>query len=184
MKRNQFLKIMAACIAMLFFAAISVQAQTNAPQPRYKDVVVDNPTAEPDMKVVSDFVNALTAGNIDQAKGLMSAGFKGYGPSATDSATIQQLVATWQENYKMQSNRKTSFVTQTFKVLSGNLQGNWVSLWGDYTFTQSGKTITFPYQYTAMVADGKIVMSRIYYDVLSIATQLGSKLVPPDAAKK
>lgn len=53
-------------------------------------------------------------------------------------------MANWTENYKTQSNCKVTFVTKTFKVLSGNLKGNWVSMWGDYTFTQAGKTITFP----------------------------------------
>ena len=77
-------------------------------------------------------------------------------------------------------NRKIAFVTQTFRVLSGNLKGNWVSMWGDYTFTdaKAAKQYRFPFQYTASVANGKITSDRVYYDALSILTQLGFKVHP------
>ncbi len=170
-----------ALTASLLFVSASAQAQNT---PRYKDVVVDNPTAEADMKVVGDFVNALVSGDLDKAKSLAAPTYIGRGPSRLDSANIDKELTSWKANYKTQSDRKVAFVTQTFKVLSGNLKGNWVSLWGDYTFTQAGKTITFPFQYTASVADGKVTSARIYYDNLYILSQLGFKVTPPEVAKK
>ena len=130
-----------AVAASLLFIGAAAQAQNTS---RYKDVVVDNPTAEADMKVVGDFVNALVSGDQDKAKSLAAPTYIGRGPSRLDSANIEKAMANWTENYKTQSNCKVTFVTKTFKVLSGNLKGNWVSMWGDYTFTQAGKTITFP----------------------------------------
>ena len=51
-----------AVAASLLFMGTNAQAQnTPASAPRYKDMVVDNPTAEADMKVVGDFINALTS---------------------------------------------------------------------------------------------------------------------------
>ncbi|SOD97456.1 nuclear transport factor 2 family protein [Spirosoma fluviale] len=167
--------------ALLLFVSASAQAQQT---PRYKDVVVENPNAEADMKVVSDFINALVSGDLAKARSLASPTYIGRGPAATDSANVDKVIQNWQGNHKTQSDRKVTFVTQTFKVLSGALKGNWVSLWGDYTFTQAGKTIKFPFQYTAGVADGKILGDRIYYDVLSIYTQLGFKVTPPETSKK
>jgi ketosteroid isomerase-like protein len=176
-------------IAFLFgsLSLISCQKQEEKEKtttPRYKDVVVENPTAEADMKVVSDFINALVSGDQDKARLLASPTHIGRGPSRLDSANLDKELANWRTNYKTQSDRKVAFVTQTFKVLSGKLKGNWVSLWGDYTFTQAGKTITFPFQYTAGVADGKVMDARIYYDNMAIATQLGYKVTPPDTTKK
>jgi ketosteroid isomerase-like protein len=171
-----------AVAASLLLIGTAAQAQNNPP--RYKDLVVDNPTAEADMKVVGDFVNALVSGDQDKAKSLAAPTYIGRGPSRLDSANIGKELASWQANYKTQSDRKVAFVTQTFKVLSGNLKGNWVSLWGDYTFTQAGKTITFPFQYTASVADGKVTSARIYYDNMAIVTQLGFKVTPPEVPKK
>lgn len=162
----------------------TAQAQsTPSSQPRYKDVVGENPNAEADIKVVSDFVNSLVAGNVGVAKTLMTDNYKGYGPSATDSATGEQTITGWQENYKTQSNRKVDFVAETFDVKSGNLQGHWVSVWGDYSFAENGKDVKFPFQYTAHVTKGKIDTDRIYYDRLYIMQTLGYKVTPPTDKK-
>lgn len=152
-------------------------------QPRYKDVVVENPNAEADMKVVGDYVNSLVSGDLDKAKPLTTANYKGYGPSPADSATNEQTMAGWQQSYKTQSNRKVAFVQQTFEVKAGDLQGHWVSVWGDYSCTENGKDIKFPFQYTAHVTNGKIDTDRIYYDRLYIMQTLGYKLTPPEGNK-
>ncbi len=170
---------------LLTVFATAVQAQsTTAPPPRYKDVVVDNPNAEADMKVVGDFVNALTAGDLDKAKSLLAEKYKGYGPSPVDSTTAEKTISSWTESNKVQLNRKVSFVTQTFRVLQGDLKGNWVSMWGDYSFTQDGKNVAFPFQYTARVTDGKIDTDRVYYDRMYIMQTLGFKVTPPEKAKQ
>ena len=66
---------------------------------------------------------------------------------------------------------------------TGDLKGNWVSLWGDYSFTQNGKDLKFPFQYTARVTKGKIDIDRIYYDRLYILQTLGYKVTPPENNK-
>ena len=172
---------------ILFFAAFfllavftyKVKAQATTAQPSYKEMVGETPDAEADMKVVGDFVNALTAGDLVKAKSQLADGYKGYGPAPTDSTNPEQTISNWTENYKTQSDRKVTFVTQTFRVLQGDLKGDWVSLWGDYTFTQSGKTLKFPLQYTARVTNGKIDTDRVYYDRLYIVTSLGYTVTPP-----
>ena len=161
-------------IIITLFSITKVTAQQT-----YKELIGDNPTAEADMKVVGDFVKSLTSGDLNKAKALAAPNYIGRGPSQLDSASIEKSLATWEANYKVQSNRNVTFVTQTFRVLSGSLEGNWVSLWGNYTFTQAGKTITFPFQYTAKVVGGKILSDRIYYDRQYILTELGYKTSPP-----
>jgi ketosteroid isomerase-like protein len=175
--------------ASLMLTVLATYAQTKpatakpaaAKQLRYKDVVVDNPNAEADMKVVGDYVNSVVSGDLDKVKTLLAENYKGHGPSPIDSTTAEQAITNWKENYKTQSDRKVSFVTQTFKVLQGNLKGNWVSLWGDYSFTQDGKNVSFPFQYTARVTAGKIDEDRIYYDRMYILQTLGFKVTPPEA---
>ena len=175
--------LLLASFATQVFVTI-VHAQTApATPPRYKDVVADNPNAEADMKVVGDFVNALTNADLDKAKSLLADKYKGYGPSPLDSSTAEQTLTGWKENYKVQMNRKVSFVTQTFKVLLGDLKGSWVSVWGDYSFTQGGKNVSFPFQYTARVTNGKIDTDRIYYDRMFVMQTLGFTVTPPQPAK-
>ncbi|MBC7688064.1 MAG: hypothetical protein H7211_07785 [Aquabacterium sp.] len=174
--------LLASVVTQVFVTVVHAQT-TPAKQPRYKDVVADNPNAEADMKVVGDFVNALTNADLDKAQSLLAEKYKGYGPSLLDSSTAEQTLTGWKENYKMQMNRKVSFVTQTFKVLLGDLKGSWVSLWGNYSFTQGGKNVSFPFQYTARVSSGKIDTDRIYYDRMFIMQTLGFKVTPPEPAK-
>lgn len=176
-------KLLPVTALWLAAAATPAQAQSSAPIPRYKDMVADNPTAEADIKVVSDYVNALVSGNTDKAKALLAAKFKGYGPAPTDLATVAQTISNWQRTYQMQANRKVEFVTQTFHVKAGALRGNWVSMWGNYSFTEGSKSVKFPFQYTAHVTNGKIDQDRIYYDQLYIVSALGYKVTPPEASK-
>jgi hypothetical protein len=172
-------------VSFLLLAAANspVQAQTKSATPlRYKDTVEANATADADIKVVSEYVNTLIGGYADKAKVLLASNYKGYGPSAADSATTEKVVSNWKQSYKAQSNRTFNFVQATFTVKSGSLKGNWVSLWGNYGFTQNGKKLTLPVQYTAHVTNGKIDVDRIYYDNLAITQALGYKLTPSAAS--
>ncbi len=180
MKKVIQLNLIFATIFLTLFATIAHAQSTPSAQPRYKDVVVDNPNAETDMKVVSDFINALTNDNLDKAKSLLAERYKGYGPSPLDSTTTERTINSWKESNKIQLNRKVSFVTQTFRVLLGDLKGNWVSVWGDYSFTQNGKNVSFPFQYTARVINGKIDTDRIYYDRMFVLQTLGYTVTPPE----
>lgn len=182
MKRTINLSLTLA-VVLLAFTATKAGAQ-NADKPYHqKDMVGDNPTADADIKTVSNYTNWIVAGDIDKANALLASNFKGYGPGPVDSANMEQSTKAWQENYKTETNRKVNFVAQTFLVKSGNLAGKWVSTWGEYTFTQEGKTVTLPYMCSYHVTNGKIDMTRIYYDRLALVTALGYTLTPPAGSK-
>jgi hypothetical protein len=181
-------KILASllCSAALLLTAaeLPAQAQTKAPAPRHdKNSGAANPNAEANIQLVREYVNTLVAGNPAKARMLVASNYKGYGPSAVDSSTIETVVSMWEQNYKTESNRKLSILAaQAFRIESGNLKGNWVALWGNYSFIQNGKNASFPVQYTAHVTDGKIDRDIIYYDRLFVLQTLGYKLTPPAAA--
>lgn len=168
-------------LAILFmgFSTISF-AQDKTPS--YKDVVTENPNAEADIKVVSDYSNALVNNKMDEAANQLSEKYMGYGPAANDSINKKDEIEGWKKAHLVRANEKVSFVSETFRVLQGDLKGNWVSQWGTYKFTQEGKDIELPYQITARVTDGKIDTSRIYFDNLAVLVALGYTITPP--AKK
>ncbi len=165
--------------AFILFSVTKVQAQTEAKPMKYKDVIGDNPTAEADLKIVTVFTNSLVAGDIDKAKSYMADKCMNYGPGPVDSANVADFADHWKGNYKMQSDRKVSFVAETFNVKTGDLAGHWVAAWGDYTFTSNGITVKFPYHCAYHITNGKIDISRIYYDQLYIFQKLGYTLTPP-----
>lgn len=144
-----------------------------------------NPNADRDIKIATDFIKAIVIDE-DQTKArtMVIPGFKAYGPAMADSSTLDQTLQGWQRTYVSQKNRKVVARPLSFRIKTGPYKGDWVSIWGDYTFTESGKTITFPYTYLMMINDGKIVGARIYHDTASIMTQLGYKIAPPDVATK
>lgn len=148
-----------------------------------------NPNAQRDIQVVSDYVNAVTVtGDQEKARALVSPTYMGHGPGGADSATIEQTLKAYRLAQKFQLNRKTDFSAQSFRILSGTMKGDWVCLWGDYTYTDThnpaGQTVSFPYQYTAKVANGKIVSDRLYYDQASLFRAFGFKFIPPGGPTK
>jgi ketosteroid isomerase-like protein len=54
-----------------------------------------------------------------------------------------------------------------------------VSTWGTYSFTENGKDVKVPFQFTARVKNGKINRSVVYYDQLAIMKTLGFTVTPP-----
>lgn len=179
MKTKNTIPLILIAIFLLPFTITSQAQSSPATKSMYSTYVVENPNADADIKVVSDFVNATVSGDLDKARSLLAAGFIGHGPAPTDSSTAEGVIDGWKENYKRQSDRKVGFVNTTFKVLSGGQEGEWVSVWGTYNFTESGKNINLPFQYTAHVKGGKIDNDIIYYDRLYIMQTLGYTITPP-----
>lgn len=162
---------------IMLFAPIITSAQEK--ELRYNDIVVENPEAEAAIKIVTDYVNALVNNKMEKAEMLLAEKYMGYGPALNDSITKAETIKGWTENHLTRTNQKIGFVSQTFRVLQGDLKGDWVSQWGSYSYTENGKDIKVPYQFTALVSKGKIERSSIYYDKLAIVQKLGYELTPP-----
>jgi len=172
-------------LALLLWVITStkVQAQNKdatAAVVHQKDFVTENPTADQDIKVFGDYINALlVSGDFDKAKSFLADHFKGFGPGPNDSATADQVMAIWKENDKTQTNRKVNFVENSWQVIQGDYKGKWVAMWGEYDCTINGKQVRVPFQSTARIANGKIDYSTSYWDNWSIYQSLGYTLTPP-----
>ncbi len=149
---------------------------TFAQETSYKETVTENPTAEEDLKVVADYLDALISNKMDKASNFIADTFVGTGPSYQETQTKAELIASWIESHKVRTNQKNDYVRQTFRVIDGDLKGDWISIWGTYTYTEKGVTVNLPYQFTAMVDNGKISRSGIYYDRLAISEAMGFEL--------
>jgi len=178
--------ILTGLFLSVFLVVISFTAEAQAKpvaKQTYKDFVGANPNWEADLKTVGDYVNALAANDLDKAKSLLAENYKGFGPSPKDSATREQHIERWKEQAKSQLNAKTTFVSETFRVLQGEQMGDWVSVWGDWSFTQNNIIVKFPYQFTAHISKGKIDRGIVYYDRAYIMETLGYKITPPAPAQ-
>jgi ketosteroid isomerase-like protein len=167
--------------SLLFGISSNVQAQnTDAASAYQKEYIKENPTADQDVKMVEDYLNAvLVSGDLEKAKSFLADNFKGFGPGINDSVTAEQAIANRKEELKLHMNRKVNFVANTWLVTEGNYKGNWVAIWGEYDFTISGKDLRVPFQSTAHVTNGKIDYSISYWDNLSPSLSAGYTLTPP-----
>ncbi|MFK7834216.1 MAG: nuclear transport factor 2 family protein [Winogradskyella sp.] len=163
-------------VAILCLGQIAMAQDTN-----FNDTVKLNPTANEDLKVVTDYMDALMTNDMKKVGRLLADTYVGNGPSTDDKQTKAEQIASWTETHKVRTNNKNSYVVNTWRVLSGDYKGDWVSVWGDYSYTENGKDVKLTYQFTANIEDGKIQNSIIYYDNLAIAKQMGYELT---AAKK
>jgi hypothetical protein len=160
-----------AIVLLLFMGSVTWAQETD-----FHENVIVNPSAEKDINVVTDYIDALMGHKMDIAAGLLSDSYIGSGPSFGETETKAEHIAFWKEAHAVRSKQNNDFVSHTFRVIDGELKGNWVSIWGTYTFTQNDIEVNLPYQLTAMVTNGKIDVSTIYYDKLAINTAMGYEL--------
>jgi len=144
------------------------------------EVITQNPTAEEDLKVVRDYLNAIINNKMDVAESLLSDTCVTTGPNNGETSTKTELIASWKEIHKVRTNPKNEYIVNTWRVLEGNYKGDWVGIWGTYTFTESGTEVILPYHYLAKVEGGKIQGARIFYDRLSILTAMGGTVTSPN----
>lgn len=142
----------------------------------HNETVTENPTAEEDLKVVGDYLEASINNNMDKAACLIADSYIDAGPDYQEIETKVEHSATWKEAHKSRENEKNDFVSQTFRVIDGDLKGDWVSVWGTYTFTENAIEVNLPYQFTTMVDERKISQSIIYYNRLGVSTAMGYEL--------
>ena len=142
------------------------------------EVITQNPTAEEDLKVVRDYLNSIINDKMDVAENLLSDTCVTTGPSNGESSTKTELINTWKEIHKVRTDPKNEMIVNTWRVLEGIYKGDWVGIWGTYTFTESGTEVIVPYNYLAMVEGGKIQEARIFYDKLSVLTAMGGTVTP------
>ncbi|TYB80357.1 hypothetical protein ES677_14175 [Bizionia gelidisalsuginis] len=149
---------------------------TFAQDKSYKETVTENPTAEVDLKVVADYLEALINNKMTKVTSLLADNFQGEGPSYQESETKTELLEAWKEYHQTRTNQKNDYVSQAFRVIDGDLKGDWLSVWGTYTFTENNIVMNLPYQLTALVENEKISRSVIYYDRMAINTAMGYEL--------
>jgi len=163
----------ASVIVLLLIIGQSAFAQEKS----YKETVTENPTADEDIKVVSDYLTAVMGNQITDAGNLLADDYVSRGPAYQETETKEEHLASWTEANEGRTKQKNDFVSNTFRVIDGDQKGDWVSIWGLYTFTQNEVEINLSYQYTAMIEDGKISSSIVYYDNLAVYKEMGYELI-------
>lgn len=143
----------------------------------------DNPNYDRDIELVTSYIDALIAGDLDLAKTKLHTDFMSYGPTVSDSANAALEMQNWTQTHENYSNLETTYVAHSWRVLEGNYQGDWVAVWGMYGATHKAlsKTISLPYHVISRIEEAKIRTIRSYWDNVGPVTQLGGTVSVPGA---
>jgi hypothetical protein len=135
------------------------------------------------ISVVQKYEQAVQSKNADSMAALLSDDYMGYGPSFTDSINKTDAVANWKN---LVANLYDSFqYTRSFnlaaKVTEGARPGDYVSSWSSVRITyKNGKgPVNLLVNVVYRVENGKITMTRTFYDEADAMRQLGYQFVPP-----
>jgi hypothetical protein len=149
------------------------------------------PPAETDRNLENEalqtkYVDAIVNGRVDELGTFLADNYKGYGPAVADSTDkageIAGWKAQWDSTYSSISYDRYAILSSTVGA-EGRIPGDWVMDWGIVTlnYKSGGAPVKFWFHSVNRYKDGKLDLSRSFYDVNDILKQRGFTQVPPAA---
>src|SRR5690349_14036938 len=133
--------------------------------------------------VIERYAQAVESKNVDSMSALLADDYVGYGPSFTDSINKAEAVANWKDllTTLYDSIKYTRSVNIAAKLTDGPHPGDYVSSWSSVRITyKNGKgPVNLFVNVIYRVENGKITLSRTFYDEADAMRQLGYNFVPP-----
>ena len=135
------------------------------------------------ISVVKKYVAAVESKNVNAMAALLSDDYIGYGPSFSDSINKADAIANWKnvaENL-YDSIQYTRSVNLAAKITDGPRPGDYVVDWSSLKITyKDGRGPVYLFVNAIYrIENGKITMSRTFYDEADAYRQLGYQFVPP-----
>lgn len=187
MKKSNSLSIYVLVLCTVCLSIWSCKEKEVTPEVVEKARLYDiSPNEEANMALVNSFIDAIITNKPEALKGLVTDDYMFLGPSAKDSVNVDQLAANWAVVDSLRSNQDPGIIVMTSLVANeGDLKGDWVHVWGNYTANVKGSDFSYnvPWHQVHQVVDGKIARTRTWYDRLDSALDMGT-VVPAPAKKK
>ncbi|WP_373331129.1 hypothetical protein [Salmonirosea aquatica] len=166
-------------LVLLFFVSSSLFAQKII---RHNDAISLSKSADQNVAILNNYLDALIANDLVQARPYLTANYQEYGPSHDEPFTSEQALASWEASSSQRTSQNiTDRRTLTFREKSGPREGDWVMGWGVYHWKdkENGAAYDMPYQITARLSDGKLSETHYYYDRAAIRDRMGYVSIPP-----
>ncbi|AZQ57785.1 nuclear transport factor 2 family protein [Maribacter sp. MJ134] len=146
-------------------------------------VTIEFDNAETASEVVQNYIAALQKGDVATMNMHLADHAMIYGlGGGLDSLNVAQH----KEYFKNSTDSFKHTITQDLylpvKVTNNWNEGEWVLAWGTNTLTnkETAETIVIPYHTANLVENGKIVMSRYFYDMMNVMMAQGYKITAPE----
>ena len=141
-----------------------------------------NKTDTENIAVIEKYIQAVQANDTQTMGDLLADDYVGYGPSVSDTTNKQQALASWKEVAenlydKIEYTRSVNIAT---KITMGANPGNYVSDWASLkiTYKDGRGPVVLHMNAVYRVENGKINLSRSFYNEADVLRQLGYDFIP------
>jgi limonene-1,2-epoxide hydrolase len=127
--------------------------------------------------VIEKYIQAVQAKDTQTMSDLLADDYIGYGPSFSDSTNKEQAIASWKDVAEnlYEKIEYTRTVNIAAKVTEGRYPGNFVSDWATLkiTYKDGRGPVHLTMNAVYRIENGKINMSRSFYNEADVLRQLG-----------
>ncbi len=134
--------------------------------------------------VIEKYIQAVQEKDTQTMRDLLADNYIGYGPSVSDTINKEQALASWEEVSKNLYDKieYTRTVNIASRIEDGPHPGNYVSDWASLriTYIDGRGPVTLNMNAVYRVEDGKITVSRTFYNEADVLRQLGYSFYPAE----
>ena len=133
--------------------------------------------------VIEKYIHAVETKDTETMTDLLADNYVGYGPSFSDSTDKEQAIANWKDVAENLYDKieYTRTVNIAEKVSEGPHPGNFVSDWASLkiTYKDGRGPVRLNMNAIYRIENGKITLSRTFYNEADVLRQLGYDYCPP-----
>jgi len=135
------------------------------------------------LAIAKRYVNAVETMNIEAMDSLLADNYMGYGPSVGDSTNREEALSNYKFNIEnlYESIKYTNHTELAVTVKEGRAKGDWALNWAYLTIKYKDGTgpVNLWVNAVYLIENGKIVMSRTFYNEADVLRQLGYSFDSP-----
>jgi hypothetical protein len=139
--------------------------------------------AKENIAIAKRYVNAVETMNLEAMDSLLADNYMGYGPSVGDSINKEDALASWTYNIEnlYESIKYTNHTESAITIKEGRAKGDWALNWAYLTikYKDGRGPVNLWVNAVYLIKNGKIVMSRTFYNEADVLRQLGYTIEPP-----
>jgi hypothetical protein len=138
------------------------------------------------LAIAQKYMQAVETKNVALMDSLLADNYIGYGPSIGDSTNKQQALLNWKDNVEnlYESIEYTHHQEIATTVKEGRAKGDWVLNWAFLTikYKDGRGPVNLWVNVVYVIENGKIKMSRTFYNEADVLRQLRYNLDPPQVS--
>jgi hypothetical protein len=135
------------------------------------------------LAIAQKYMQAVETRNVSIMDSLLADNYIGYGPSVGDSTNKEEALISWQYNIEnlYESIEYTHHQELAVTVKDGRAKGDWVLNWALLTIKYQVGNVPVQLWVNAVyrIENGKIVLSRTFYNEADVLRQLRYTIDPP-----